>query len=413
MDKNLQILLDIVTILVAISYQYNIYRYASSILKNSHKNKVVYLAFTAINSSLFVLLYILSVPYFTWFIFMFFFFIVEFKFLANTDIVQIVNGACIFTMHIGGIFIPFSIILSVVNDVSVESIYTNRDEYFYILFNISCLVMLTMQTIVGKHIDSKSIQRVTVKNKFSTMLMLGTSSIVIYKSVHFMLISLSEQRYNEQIILTVATSLAALLVFYFIFLYSIRLVNANLYKRYSDKVLKEQDEISKLKDDLSRKIARDDLTGVYNRKYVLSVLDEICKIQDRKFSVMFSDVNALKYVNDNYGHDAGDRLITKVANAITKSIREEDIVARIGGDEFLIIVNEITKNDCDDVVNRIYAAVAKENETEVFTISTSIGYVIVDEELKQKGSSSIISLADEKMRENKKKYYEKLKGGTL
>ncbi len=85
---------------------------------------------------------------------------------------------------------------------------------------------------------------------------------------------------------------------------------------------------------------RDELTGLYNRKSVLNKLEYLISLVKRnqnELSVVFADINGLKQVNDQLGHEAGDRMIQAAAQAFTKEIRETDIAARIGGDEFLIL----------------------------------------------------------------------------
>ncbi len=204
------------------------------------------------------------------------------------------------------------------------------------------------------------------------------------------------------------TSLASLLLFYLFFLYSIRLVNSSLYKRYSDNAISEQEKILKQKSDLQRKVERDDLTGAYNRKYILHLLEKMCE-EESLFYVLFIDINALKYTNDNFGHTAGDRLITKISDSITSAVRAEDSVARIGGDEFLVIIGDLHQADFGNLIERIRHNIDVQNETEEFLVSASIGYVFVDSEIREKGSSHILSLADENMRKNKELFYEKRK----
>ncbi|WP_406541485.1 GGDEF domain-containing protein [Clostridium ljungdahlii] len=86
--------------------------------------------------------------------------------------------------------------------------------------------------------------------------------------------------------------------------------------------------------------AIDSLTGCYNRGMGLAFLDtELNAIKRNKsfFSICYIDVNGLKYVNDNFGHFEGDELLVMVCRFIKKVIRSNDILCRLGGDEFLII----------------------------------------------------------------------------
>lgn len=112
-------------------------------------------------------------------------------------------------------------------------------------------------------------------------------------------------------------------------------------------------EEKKLKKDINYLTFNDQLTGVYNRTYFEK---ELSKYNDPKLmpvSILMADVNGLKLTNDVFGHLAGDELLKKAADIFKKSCRSNDLVARIGGDEFVIIFpntsNEIAKRICERI----------------------------------------------------------------
>jgi diguanylate cyclase (GGDEF)-like protein len=82
---------------------------------------------------------------------------------------------------------------------------------------------------------------------------------------------------------------------------------------------------------------RDPLTQLYNRRYMEDTIDRLLKAHE-KFTFVFIDLDGLKYVNDNFGHGEGDNFIKFSSVLITKAVRDNDIVGRIGGDEFGIIL---------------------------------------------------------------------------
>lgn len=89
----------------------------------------------------------------------------------------------------------------------------------------------------------------------------------------------------------------------------------------------------------------DELTGLSNRAHLLLTLDNLIKISARdtkKFAVLYIDVDNFKSVNDSLGHDAGDALLQELGLRLKSAIREIDYVARFGGDEFCIIIKEIS-----------------------------------------------------------------------
>ncbi len=103
------------------------------------------------------------------------------------------------------------------------------------------------------------------------------------------------------------------------------------------------DERKRMQEDMRRKAMQDQLTGLPNRTMFLESLDRAVRKgrrrQDR-FSVLFVDLDHFKEVNDTLGHAAGDQLLQAVAERLTSAVRQSDLVARIGGDEFVILVDD-------------------------------------------------------------------------
>jgi diguanylate cyclase (GGDEF)-like protein len=85
----------------------------------------------------------------------------------------------------------------------------------------------------------------------------------------------------------------------------------------------------------------DELTGLFNRRYVLQRLeDEIARLKRNPAPLMVAmvDLDGFKRVNDNEGHDAGDAVLRAVAGALLTATRKADVVARYGGDEFVVLL---------------------------------------------------------------------------
>jgi diguanylate cyclase (GGDEF)-like protein len=105
----------------------------------------------------------------------------------------------------------------------------------------------------------------------------------------------------------------------------------------------------------------DDLTGLYNRRGFAIVVDRLfaqAERYKRPLSVMIIDMDTFKGVNDNYGHESGDRMLKLVAKCIETELRHTDVLARWGGDEFVALLPEATADSAAEVAVRIRHAVA-------------------------------------------------------
>lgn len=103
----------------------------------------------------------------------------------------------------------------------------------------------------------------------------------------------------------------------------------------------EGDALRKTVEDGLRLAAIDSLTGLYNRRYAMAYLERAAKESERTgkpFAVMVADLDHFKSINDSFGHAAGDAVLRKLARTIRDGLRGEDLVARLGGEEFLIVM---------------------------------------------------------------------------
>jgi diguanylate cyclase (GGDEF)-like protein/PAS domain S-box-containing protein/putative nucleotidyltransferase with HDIG domain len=97
----------------------------------------------------------------------------------------------------------------------------------------------------------------------------------------------------------------------------------------------------------------DVLTGLFNRRYFESNLEKIDIPENLPLSVIFADINGLKMTNDIFGHTAGDKLIKKSSEILKNACRQNDILARVGGDEFIILLPNTTAENCKKIISRI------------------------------------------------------------
>ena len=104
----------------------------------------------------------------------------------------------------------------------------------------------------------------------------------------------------------------------------------------------------------------DGLTGLYNRKKLDEMLvDQFARFQrhHRPFTLLMLDLDNFKSINDNYGHVAGDEVLTAVAATLKQSVRTVDYVARYGGEEFVAVLTETPMGEALEIAERIRASV--------------------------------------------------------
>lgn len=149
----------------------------------------------------------------------------------------------------------------------------------------------------------------------------------------------------------------------------------------------------------------DDLTGIYNRAGLWQKSEEYIKKaanDNKKVAVFFIDLDGLKRINDEFGHDEGDSYIKSMADILVKLDGDSDIVARYGGDEYIVLSSYSSNSDIDSKIARIEEAIYSFNNGDVaHKLSASIGYQKEDD-FEEIDIRKMIALADKEMYLNKR-----------
>lgn len=130
----------------------------------------------------------------------------------------------------------------------------------------------------------------------------------------------------------------------------------------------------------------DRLTGLYNRAFFEEEAERLDTERQLPISLIMGDVNGLKMTNDVYGHRKGDNLLIAIAKVLKESCRTEDLIARWGGDEFVILLPKTSGKIADEICKRIRTACNKAT-IEQHTLSISLGYAT-----KEKLSENIMNV---------------------
>ncbi len=138
----------------------------------------------------------------------------------------------------------------------------------------------------------------------------------------------------------------------------------------------------------------DQLTGLYSRRFYDEELQRLDVPRNLPLTIAILDVNGLKLTNDAFGHHAGDQLLQKVASVLRRECRTDDIIARIGGDEFIIILPKTDSSQAHALTARICTAVSSET-IEALPLSVSCGLATKLD--KHKKVSDVFKEAEDKM----------------
>jgi len=167
-------------------------------------------------------------------------------------------------------------------------------------------------------------------------------------------------------------------------------------------VTQDVTERERAEKELQRVASTDALTGLYNRQHLNTLSEDQSSVQ-QVAGVIMVDINGLKQVNDKLGHQAGDELIIRAAKALRSSVRERDLLFRVGGDEFVVLVCSHEHKAVFEVEQRIKALSCCSDYTHPEYMCISVGAALYDA-----GSTleRCINLADQRMYIEKRMYYD-------
>jgi diguanylate cyclase (GGDEF)-like protein/PAS domain S-box-containing protein len=171
-------------------------------------------------------------------------------------------------------------------------------------------------------------------------------------------------------------------------------------------VSKEITDLKAMEDQLHIMTLCDDLTGLYNRRGFFELIDHHLKKARRKkqeLFMLYADLDNLKKINDTYGHKEGDKVIVEAAHILKTTYRESDIIARIGGDEFVVFPIKTDSDDIETIISRLKDSIEEHNNRMLrgYRLSMSVGISPYDPESSQT-VDELLAQADMLMYEHKK-----------
>lgn len=197
-----------------------------------------------------------------------------------------------------------------------------------------------------------------------------------------------------------------IIVIYFIHKKKWLLTNKMLEEEVEKQILryKEQNEkLEQLQEKLKQQLNKDTLTNIYNRTFYNQKIQEMLALYQRHntvFSFLIFDIDDFKYINDNYGHTTGDKVLIKLCALVQKQVRFTDYLFRVGGEEFVILFSNTSQKEILDAVEKLRLTIEKElNVLENRNITVSMGLTQVQS---QDTQETIFNRADELLYKAKK-----------
>jgi diguanylate cyclase (GGDEF)-like protein len=173
-------------------------------------------------------------------------------------------------------------------------------------------------------------------------------------------------------------------------------------------LVRENMELKARVAELERLTALDTLTPLFNRRHLMQELDRWCWRAHRyggTFGLLYLDIDRLKSVNDTHGHAAGDAVICAIAEALTQATRKSDIVARIGGDEFAILLDQIDVARLGEKaasMRKLFTAFPAKTAGPVLPIDVSVGLCLIESGSR---ATEVLIEADRSMYADKRSKY--------
>ena len=250
---------------------------------------------------------------------------------------------------------------------------TSFDTLFTILFTIGASNAMILLFAWSKSYGGKNILLIKVVTALLITLCITTIHFVLYQTFNHMGIANNENSdiYTQLMGIVIALALVSLFLLLFIFVIFFEKYGSQIFtfSLLNAQKAEANDELATV----------DNLTKLPNRRAFEKHLESVAKTSNRfgtMFALAYIDLDHFKPINDHFGHHVGDEALRVISNRISSAMRGCDFVARIGGDEFVAIIEDIKLNeDIIPIVNRVLKSVAEEFTIKDYPIhlSCSIG----------------------------------------
>jgi len=185
------------------------------------------------------------------------------------------------------------------------------------------------------------------------------------------------------------------------------IVTATPYRNSNNEVIgiiedfKDISDRKEFEQQLKKQARTDPLTGLMNRRGFIHSAEKMLRLAKRQKNILFllfADLDNMKHINDEFGHEKGDLALQETAKLLMNTYRETDIIGRLGGDEFAVLLFDVSVKEKENIVDRFQENLShwRKNSDETFSLSLSIGVVQSHPE-KEEDMESLLHLADQAM----------------
>lgn len=221
--------------------------------------------------------------------------------------------------------------------------------------------------------------------------------LIIVFCAGYDLIGYGSERYYGNDSLSAIKGVSSIGVMIFIFILFL-----SFYIEMTQKMMQEKE-----RDFLIKSAYTDELTKLHNRRYYIEYMNKIREEKSCDYTVLCFDLNNLKTVNDTYGHTQGDILIRSAAEVLAETFAEQGMVARVGGDEFVSIINSADEEKVAGLMAQFQENIRRKNrQVENLNMSIACGYATGREN--KEDIEKVYQVADDRMYEDKKRIKEGL-----
>ncbi len=398
------IALEAISILTEIVYCFFILKFAIKTLK--HRVNYITLALISVFNGVSVgLIYSFELPFYFIYLFIFLAYGIELYIIAKPKIRPLVFIVSSLVFNISSLHLIIILIMSALTECSLSILYASQ-IYFPLSIIITDSILICTLLFFVHILPQKTLYNIANAKIYSEIMSFFSILMFGYMSIDNWVV-MSDETNLVYLFSTLMSIICQTSLFYCLFYFNIYFTVLHPYKRKADQIKSVHGQIIEKKIMTEQKLYTDDLTGLYNKRFILSKLDELCENKNISFALVYSDLVGLKRVNDTFGHRTGDSYITAAADIFKNSVREDDIVARLSGDEFLIILYDISRGDLEVVINRIRTNFVSKKEKIDYVFHANLGYEYFDEKNITDKKQDIIEIVDDLMKKDKALFYKK------